>query len=341
MELERLQPGDIATVREHWRTSYALATAYYQVTDARWRGEFRRTVGLAERISATPGASIDDQLLSAFTRGREAYIVALSTGRTPETEATVLEAVARFERLRSQAPTEGALRDRLVILYRNAGVMLAGPGQGVPRMAEAIAFLEKSLALSRELHAETPGDAQREGLARISTMVLARHLAAQGDLARANALMGEAVALVEKRVERSPDDVTMAVSRLEILVGAADVANRLRDHPRAMRLSREVLSSAARLPAEASRLRDVRIQVAEAKVILGYALVATAESGTLDREKRVALLLEARSRFEDVAQFLDAVAAQPSLGAVPEYKLREFAAARERCERALRRLAAA
>lgn len=341
LELERLRPGEIATLRENWRTSFALAAAYYQVTDPRWRSEFRRAVGFAERISATPGASIDDQLLSAFTRGREAHIIALSTGRTPELLATILEAIARFERLAIQAPPEAALRDRLVILYRNAGVMLAGPGQGEPRLAESIPYFEKSLALSRELHAQAPGDAQREGLARTSTMVLARHLAAQGDLARANALMGEAVALVEKRVERDPDDVTMAVSRLELLVGAADIANRLRDHPRAIRMCREVLSSAARLPAEASRLRDVRIQVAEAKVILGYALVATAESGALDREQRVALLLEARSKFGDVAQFLDAVAAQPSLGAVPEYKLREFAAARERCEKALRRLAAA
>ncbi len=340
-ELERLKPGDIASVREHWRTSVALAFAYYQVTDARWRDEIRRTAGLAERISATPGASVDDQLLATFTRAREAYLVALSTGRTPGTEATILEGIARFERLRGEAPPEAALRDRLVILYRNAGVMLAGPGQGDPRMKEAIAYLEKSLALSRELYAEAPGDAQREVLARVGTMVLARHLAAMGDLSRANVLMNEALAVVEKKAARDPDDVTTAVNRLEILVGAADVANRLQDLPRAIRLTREVLSSAARLPAEASRLRDVRIQVTEAKVILGYALVATAESGTLDRERRVALLLEARSRFGDVAKFLDAVAAQPSLGAVPEYKLREFAAARERCEKALRRLAAA
>jgi hypothetical protein len=191
------------------------------------------------------------------------------------------------------------------------------------------------------VHAASPGDAQREGLERISTLVLARHLAAAGDLSRSNALMVEALALVERRMARDPDDISIAVNRLEILVGAADVANRLRDPPRAMRLSREVLASAAKLPAEATRLRDVRIQVTEAKVILGYALVATAEADVLDREQRVALLLEARSRFADVAKFLDAVAAQPSLGAVPEYKLREFAAARERCEKALRRLEAA
>jgi hypothetical protein len=131
----------------------------------------------------------------------------------------------------------------------------------------------------------------------------------------------------------------MAVHRLEILVGAADIANRLRDREQAMRLSREVLASAAKLPKETAPLRDLRIQVAEAKVILGYALVATAEAGANDRERRLAMLVEARSLFADVSRFLDEVRAQPTLGAVPEYKLREFAQARERLDKAFLKLA--
>jgi hypothetical protein len=83
----------------------------------------------------------------------------------------------------------------------------------------------------------------------------------------------------------------------------------------------------------------LRIQVAEAKVILGYALVATAEAGANDRERRLAMLVEARSLFADVSRFLDEVRAQPTLGAVPEYKLREFAQARERLDKAFLKLA--
>jgi hypothetical protein len=165
-------------------------------------------------------------------------------------------------------------------------------------------------------------------------MILARHLAANGNLHRADALMAEAAARIDPLVAREPDDVSLAVSRLEILVGAADVANRLRHLPRAMRLCREVLASAARLPKEAWRLRDVRIQVTEAKVILGYALVSSAEAGAGDRERRLAMLVEARSLFGDVSRFLDDVRAEPTLGAVPEYKLREFARARERLDQA-------
>ena len=335
-ELERLKPGDIGTGRERWRTSFALAMAYYQVTDPRWRAEFRRAVGLADRLSATPGGSIDVRLLSAFTRGREAHVIAISTGRTPELVATLLDSIAQFESLASQAPPEAVLRDRLVILYRNAGVVLAGPGQGEPRLAEAIAYFEKSLALARELHSAAPGDAQLEGLERTSTVLLARHLAAAGDLSRSNALMAEAVALVEKRTARDPDDVTIAVSRLEILVGAADVANRLGDYSRAIRLCRNVLASAATLPAQAARLRDVRMQSAESKVILGYALVATADHGSADRASRLAMLQEARALFADVSRFVDEVRAVPSLGAIPEYKLREFAQARVRLDRAFK-----
>ncbi|MGZ5662430.1 MAG: protein kinase domain-containing protein [Usitatibacter sp.] len=339
-ELERLKPGDIAAVREHWRTSYALTGAYFQVADARWRAEMRRTIELAERISATAGASVDDRSLAAFTRAREAHLISIATGRTPEAEATLVDAIAVFEGLRAEAPPEAALHERLALLYRNAGVVLAGPGEGPPRMREAIAYLEKAVAITRERSAEVPDDRNRQSMERVTTLVLARHLAANGDLRRADALMAEVTARVDRMVARDPDDVTLAVNRLEILVGAADAANRLRDHPRAMRLCREVLASAAKLPKESSRLRDVRIQTAEAKVVLGYALLATAEAGKLDRERRLAMLVEARSLFGDVSQFLEDVRAEPTLGAVPEYKLREFAQARARLDQAFAKIAA-
>ena len=340
-EVERLKPGDFATAREHWRTSTALGLAYFQVLDARWRPEYRRSIAFAERIAAAPGAGVDDRLLAHFTRAREAYAIAISNGRTPETEATVLDAIARFEAAAAEAPPEALLRERLALLYRQAGVIAAGPGQGPPRLSEGIAYLEKAVALARELRAEAPADMQRQVRERENLMTLGRHLAAQGDLKRAGAVTADAMALVEKMMERDPDDVTTAVSRLEVLVGAADIANRMRNAARAEAISRDVLASALRLPPEAARIRDVRMSVAEAKVILGYALVSTAEVPALGREQQVVRLLEARALFKDVAQFLDDVAASPSLGAVPEYKLREFAAARDRCEKALRNLSAA
>ena len=339
-ELERLKPGDLAVGREHWRTSYALAAAYFQVNDDRWRPEMRRAVGLAGRVSAVPGAPVDDQLLSAFTRAREAHITAVATGRAPESVATILESIAQFERKAAEAPPEALLRERLATLYRNVGVVIAGPGQGEARLADAIPYLEKSLALARDLHAANPGDPQRESLERASTLVLARHLAAAGDLARSKALMVEALAQVEKRMGEEPGNVTLAVSRLELLVAAADVANRLGEQGPAMRWCRDVIASAASLPPPAERLRDVRMQLAEAKVILGYALVATADQGAGRRDARLAMLREARALFTDVSQFVEDARASSSLGAIPEYKLHEFALARARLDRAFARIAA-
>ena len=337
-ELERLKPGDIAAVREHRRTSFALGEAYFQVTDPRWRAATQRAIGLADRIASMPGASADDRSLAAFMRGQEAHLVAISTGRTPEVTATLAGAIEVLEGLRPQAPADAAHHERLAALYRNAGVALAGPGQGEPRMPEAIAYLERAMAMARELAAAAPEDTRLRRFERVTTLVLARHLAANGDLRRADALLAEATARIDSLVARAPDDVTLAVNRLEILVGAADVANRLGDLPRAMRLCREVLASAAGLPKEAGRLRDVRIQVTEAKVILGYALVSSAEAGAGDRERRLAMLVEARSLFGDVSRFLDDVRAEPALGAVPDYKLREFAQARVRLDRAFQKI---
>jgi tRNA A-37 threonylcarbamoyl transferase component Bud32/tetratricopeptide (TPR) repeat protein len=337
-ELERLKPGEVAAVREHWRTSLDLGEAYFQVTDPRWRAELQRAIGLADRIASTPGAGADDRSVAAFTRGREAHLVAISTGRTPEIIATLTGAITVLEGLRPQAPPKAALHERLAGLYRSAGVVLAGPGEGQPRMREAIAYLERAMAMARELATTAPQDTRRRNFERVTTLILARHLAAYGDLRRADALLAEATARIDPLVARAPDDVTLAVNRLEILVGAADAANRLGELPRAMRLCREVLASAAGLPKEAWRLRDVRMQATEAKVILGYALVASAEAGEGDREGRLAMLVEARSLFADVNRFLEDVRAEPSLGAVPEYKLREFAQAQARLDRAFRKM---
>lgn len=63
-------------------------------------------------------------------------------------------------------------------------------------------------------------------------------------------------------------------------------------------------------------------------------MVASVESGTGDRDRRLAMLAEARALFADVNRFLDDVRAEPTPGAVPEYNLREFAQAQARLERA-------
>jgi serine/threonine protein kinase len=334
-ELERLKPGDIATVREHWRTSFALAENYYQVADERWRAEFSRAIRLAGAIADTPGASHDDRALRAFTTGRESLLTALANGRTPATMEAMLRSIAQIEALQGEAPPEAMLRERLEVLYGNAGVMLAGPGEGTPRTEEGTAHLEKSLALARVLRAEAPGDARRQGRERIAALILARHLAATGELRRASALMAEATVLIDERVAQAPDDVALAIHRLEILVAAADIAHRLGEHRRAVALSRDLLAKAAKLPDESVNTRDARIHLIEAKVILGYALVATADAASGDRGRNLGMLLEARSLFAEVSLFLEAVRAHPTFGAVPEYKLREFALARARLQRAL------
>ena len=52
------------------------------------------------------------------------------------------------------------------------------------------------------------------------------------------------------------------------------------------------------------------------------------------------MLQEARGLFADVSRFVDDVAAEPSLGIIPDHKLREFAAARARLDRAFNKVTA-
>jgi tetratricopeptide (TPR) repeat protein len=333
VELERLGPVDVSVTRERWHATYSLAMAYFQVTDRRWATQMRLATQLAERVSATPGAGVDDLALGPFARAREAHLACISYGRTGEVAATMIAGIDDLERHLPRARPESALRSRLLTLYFNAGMCLSGSGD-IPRQAQSLGYFGKALALARELHAAAPAEAPREMQMVTVASTYARWLAVAGEHSRADALMRESIVLVDRGVVRDPDDVTVAVRRLEVLVGAADLAIRMGDLPRAMGLGRDVLEGAARLPAEAARLRDVRMQSAEANVLLGYALVSTAEAAKDPRERRIAMLEEARTRFAAVSRFLDEQRAEPSLGAVPEHKLREFAAAQARLERA-------
>ena len=339
-QLLHLRPDDPAGLRESWRTSLALAAARYQMVDPRWRTEVARAVSFADRISAAAPAGHDDRSVAAFTRGREAYWHAIATGRTPAIEATVMDAVTALERLRGESPPATQLRHRLAILYGNAGVMLAGPPEDPKREREGLALMERGRALAAELRVEAPSDAALRDIEWLALLNLARHHAAIGELQVARSRIAEATALIDDTLARHPDDVNVAINRLVTLVGAADIAQRLDDVRGAAALSREVLASVTRLPKDAVGIRNVRMQVAEAKVVLGYALVGMVEKQPATLEEKRRQLAEARELFGEVSRFVEAVRAEPTLGAIPEHKLREFAAAQARLERAARALEA-
>jgi len=335
--LERLKPDDMATLREHRKLSYALARGYFTVGDPRWRAEIADTVRLAERMATLPGATPNDRALFAATLAEEAHLSSLITGLSPEIEATMDRAIALLEAQVRETPGQVELREMLAGVYTRTGKMQASTGRTAQSVQVAIGNLRKARAIASELRAEFPDDATKRATELENISLLATVLAVAGDYREADRTIGEAVAINKGLLAQDPKDATLMIDHMKFLVIATNIAVQLGDNERAIRLGREALARSARLPAEARMSRDGRNGIAEARIYIGYALLAEAGKGSLDRGTRMAMLREARALLATGVAFLAEIRAE-NLGAIPEDDKKQLEDAVKRCDEAIARL---
>ena len=339
-ELERGNANDIAIAREHRKLSYALARGYYLILDPRWRPEIDETVRLSERIGAAPGATPDDRSLLPLARIERASLESIVSGRTPEAEAVMTRAVAALEALARETPGEPDARANLASAYLRIAKLLYHAGRTAQSAQEAVAYMLKARALQAQLRAEFPADARMLARELEAVTELGRAQGAAGDLRGADRTMDEALALSREAVARDPSNASLAMDHVNILGAACDSAMLIGDQARAIRLCREALALAGKLPEQARKSWDVRIYVSNAKGALGYALVHSAGPAAGGRERRLAMLLEARALLADVGAFIGA-AKEQKLGAVPESYLKVFGETVKRCDEEIAKLEAA
>ena len=341
VELERSNPTDIATAREHRKLSNSLTLAYAAVPDARWEEEAAETLRLSERIASATGASAADRSLLPLARIEKAYLAGSMEGAGPEAVAAIAGAIGDLESLVQEAPGEIELRERLAAVYHWTGKLLGYAGRTPQSVREAIAYLQKARTLIASVRIEAPGDANKQALAAAILYDLAMIQRVGGELRQADQAMLEGLALSQRLVAADPSNADLAMDRLRSLAGASHLAIKLEDLPRAARHAREALAIAAGLPEPVRRSNRVRINVANAQAGLGYALLASAGPAAGDRKARLALLLEARANLAQAAAFLAVMRAEKNLGAFPDDEVRNFEEKVKRCDEAIARLEAA
>ncbi len=339
-ELERGKANDIAIAREHRKLSYALARGYYLILDPRWRPEIDETVRLSERIGAAPRATPDDRSLLPLAQIERASLESIVAGRTPEAEAVMTRAVAALEALARETPGEPDARANLASAYLRIAKLLYHAGRTPQSAQEAVAYMLKARALQAQLRAEFPADARMRTRELEAVTDLGRAQGAAGDRRGADRSMKEALSLIREAVARDPSNATLAMEHVNILGATCDSAMLLGDQARAIRLCREALALAGKLPEQARKSWDVRIYVSNAKGALGYALVHSAGPAAGGRERRLAMLLEARALLAEVGAFIGA-AREQKLGAVPESYLKVFGETVKRCDEEIAKLKAA
>ncbi len=335
--VEPLLPGDIEVQREHTILSYILARTYVLLADARWQAEITATVKLAEHTAALAGAAPRDRARVAGAIAEQANLTSLMLGQTPEVEATAEKAVAILEGLARELPGDAGVRQNLASTYQRTAAIYMGDRRTPEGVRRAVDRSRKAIDLLRVLAAEAPEDERMPKLLLENLVGLAYALVISGEAREADRVIAEALTSAAQLAARDPKNVEVATDRISVLGQAAFIAHRAGDQARAIRHGREALAISARLPEGARNSRDVRSDVAEAKAYLGYALMASAGTRSLDAGRRRFLLEEARGLLGEAMAFLAEVRAQ-GLGKYPEEEAREIEQALARCNAAIAKL---
>jgi tetratricopeptide (TPR) repeat protein len=338
--LDAAKPSDIEVVREHRDLSFVLARAYIAIGSPGWQDEIAATVKLAARVVALPGATSRDRAREATMMAEQAHLTTIKLGPNPEVEALIARALANLEALAREAPEQTVVRMNLSYTYLRAGAMFGLGNRSPERVRMATEYDRKALAAIRTVLAEKPDDANARRVELSALLELVRVLSYAGEHREADRTMSEVLTLGAQRLARDPKNVEVSTDSLELLNLGSLAAYRVGDNARAIRLGREALAQAARLPQDTQKAVYVRNNVAEAKSHLGAALLASAQSPSLDRGERLALLTEARSLLVDAAAFVDQIRAE-KLGSFDEGEAKEILDTLKRCNEAIARLAKA
>ena len=337
--LDALRPNDAEVLREHERLSYALARSYVQIADPRWQAEIAETIRLAGRVAALPGATLRDRAREATIMAEQAQLRSSMLGRNPDVEASMSQAIAKVEALAREAPNDPAGLEALAVTYDRAA--RAYTNSGVARTSESvrlsIEFNRKALAAVERILAGKPAD-EHWLKRRAATLVdLANTLTHAGEHAEADRMIGKALEQNAWLYARDPNNVELAIERLMTLETASVTAYRVGDMERTIRFARETIAQGGRIPEATRNTPVMRSHISEAKALMGGALLAMAAAPSLDREKRLAMLTEARSLLVGHIALLDEVL-RDKLGVVAEEGYKEVMDAIKACDEAIAKL---
>lgn len=269
----------------------------------------------------------------------QAQIRSNMLGRDPGVEASIGQAVARVEALTREAPNDPGVLEALALIYdRAARAYTNTGGKRTPESVRiSIEFNRKGLAAIERILAGQPED-ERWLKARAAALVdLAKTLSHADEHAEADRTIGKALEQNAWLYARDPNNVELAIERLIALENASTIAYRVGDMQRTLRFARETIAQGGRIPEAIRNTVSMRSHLSEAKALMGGALLAMANAPSLDREKRLAMLTEARSLLVGHIAFLDGVR-RDKLGVFAEEAINEVHDAIKACDEAIAKL---
>ena len=335
--LDTLRPNDAEVLREHALLSFALARSYVIVADPLWQAEIAATAGLAARIASLPGATTADRAREATIMAEQARLKSVMLGRNSDVEVSIGRAVGKLEAIALEGTGDPVVLESLALIYQRAALAYASGKRTLESVQLSIGFNRKILAVLEKILARKPDD-ERWLKFRAATLVdLAKTLNHAGEHAEADRTMGKALEQNAWLYARDPNNVELAIDRLQTLENAAVAAYRVGDMERTIRFARETIAEGGRMPEATRNTVSMRSHISESKALIGGALLAMAAAPSLDRAKRLSMLTEARSLLVGHITFLDEVRRE-KLGIFDENVVNEVMDAIKGCDEAIAKL---
>jgi tetratricopeptide (TPR) repeat protein len=324
-------------LREHVLLSFALARSYIIVADSRWQAEIAETVRLAGRVASLPGATIGDRARAAVIVAEQSALTSGMLSRNPELEALANRAVAVVEALAAEKPDDSAVLEALAQIYQRTARTYTAGNRTPQSVRLSIDFNRKAIAAAEKILAAKPEDVRWLKFRASSLVELSKTLARAGEYAEADRTIGEALQLSAQHYARDPNNVELAIERLMTLENASTAAYRVGDMERTVRFARETIAQGGRIPEASRNTTIIRSHISESKALIGGALLVMARAPSLDREKRLSMLTEARLLLTGHIAFLDE-ARRDKLGALDADVDKEVMAAIKACDEAIAKL---
>ncbi|MGE0357592.1 MAG: serine/threonine-protein kinase [Burkholderiales bacterium] len=335
--LEALRPDDVEVLRERERLGNALAKSYALIADPRWRARMAEDAQLARRIASLPGATSGDRARETIVLAEQAQLTGLRLGRDRGVESAMDQAVEKVEALARERPDDLVVLEAKASVYGRAANAYTYGKRTRESVRQSVDFNRKALAAAESILAGKPENEHWLKFRAATLVDLAKTLNHAGENAEADRTIAEALAQNARLYARDPKNVELGIARLVTLENASVAAYRVGDMPRTLRLAREALAQESRLPGSARGTITTRAHVAESKALIGGALLSMASAPALGRDKRLAMLVEARPLLAEAVAFLEEVS-RLKLGALDESYIREIKDAARHCDEAIAKL---
>ena len=297
--------NNIGVQRDHLQTLQKLGMLYARNGDARWRENSEAALSLSARLALMKGAGVKERVYAAGMIGENAHFRNIMTGQSPQGDAMFDQAIVQLEKLAAEAPEEQNARSTLAVVLSRAATNLTGNRTTPQRMAKAIEFKRKALAIYAAMAGEFPDNRDFSDRYAVILTELASVLQQAGRITEADEEIVRAVDQHRLRAASDPRNSQYRSALIDALGYAVSIAYDRGNIAETIRRGQDAQKQFREASPDLQRVLDVRSAMSEVNMYLGMALMSEAAAPGTATARQVVKLRDACSLIAASVAFVD------------------------------------